>query len=183
MNVKLLKLLKISWILLCMSAITFPSTIINYSIRAIASSFGIITLVYFGKEYGYKIKKNSFTISFMIYLLFATLSTIISLNKLATFLKALELWIDFFIANLILRISAISKDENISPKYFIEKVIQCCLIVISIIWIGYFIKPELFSGISRGIIKKQLGANCLLSSNACGCTAVLIIIWYLVYRK
>ncbi|MBR3133119.1 MAG: O-antigen ligase family protein [Clostridia bacterium] len=181
MKIKLINLTKISWILLFISSITFPSEKINYFIRIIALGMSIFTWLYLGKKNNFKIMKNSFSIFMLLYLVFAVFSTIISVNKFMSFFKAIELFMDFIIASIILQMDIKHKEDNFSVDNFVKMIVRCSLIVISIIWIGYFIKPELFSTQSKGLLSKQLGANCLLSSNACGCTATLVMIWYLVY--
>lgn len=177
-----IKKLKLCLLFLCLSAISFPNIYLNYFLRFFAIAFACLTIYGYRQLIGKFFKKEYFTIFFVIYLLIVFVSSILSVDKVVTVLKITELFIDFMVIRLFFLVDV--KDNNLKSRNIIyemmELVTNFSLVLIIIIWIGYFLLPSSFVTISRGIITKQLGTNILLSSNACGSLAVGIIIWYLI---
>lgn len=176
-------LLKMSWLAMLISSLSLPWSGINYIIRAGAIGITLLTvLLCFSRDKIVFYKKDKFCLAFIIYLLVACLSVVVSVDKVATVLKALELACDFFLLYVIYWYE--KKDYK---KYTISNCLfdwnKIVLFVLFIIWCGYFIAPSLFSSPSRGLISKQLGANMLISSNAIGCTAAALIARYLTNKN
>lgn len=166
-----------------LSALSYPNAIISYAIRAIALGVSLLTILYCFARSGVCFYKNDkFSIIFIVYLTVAFLSTMMSISPMISILKFLELLCDFLLVYIFYWY-----EKQGNPQYTVKKCLSdwtgFSLVVILIIWMGYFANSQLFSSSSRGLISKQLGANTLISSNAVGCIATAILIKYITSQK
>lgn len=180
---KLPNLLRITWCLMFLSALSYPNAAAGYAIRAVALGTSLVIVLYCFTRGGICFYKNDqFTLMFVAYMTVAFLSAIMSNAPWVSILKCLELLCDFLLVYIFYWYEKQGK-----PQYSIKKCLSdwtgLALIVILIIWIGYFANSPLFSSSSGGLISKQLGANTLISSNAIGCIATAIVIKYITNQK
>lgn len=178
----LTKGLRLAWILMLISSLSYLHSI-NYIVRAFSILFsGVVVLYTISRNNIHVLKKDYFVISFILYLIVCTLSIVVSVDAFASVFKLTELAIDFLLV-YIAYVFERKENDRFTPSYCIKSWIYFSIIVLLIIWIGYFTAPSLFSTRSRGLISKQLGANMLISCNAIGSVAAAVIIYMLCSKE
>jgi O-antigen ligase len=171
----------ISWIFMMIGSLNFSTFGVPFGnmVRLISLFMAFIfIIIYFLSNKRVDFRLNFFIFILFSYLCFNFLSTIYSLARLETIFKCLELSIDILILICLMQ----SKKIESSFKVLFDVTISVIFITLLLIWIGYFLSPEMFSLPSVGLISKSLG-NTLLHPNSVGSLGSLLLVLILTNRR